>query len=94
MALNYFSRGFHIFIKTMNGQTFMLDVGSAYTVKMLKEDFQEKSGYTTNEQKLVFNGAEVEDGRTMSSYNIQKESTLHLILKLQGIVLIANLLRV
>ena len=70
----------------------MLDVGSAYTVKMLKEDFQEKSGYTTNEQKLVFNGAEVEDGRTMSSYNIQKESTLHLILKLQGIVLIANLL--
>ena len=70
----------------------MLEVGSAYTVKMLKEDFQEKSGYAVNQQKLAFNGAELNDGRTLSSYNIQKESTLHLILKLQGIVAIANLL--
>ena len=77
-------RSFDIYIKTLTGKTWTVEVSEGDTAGDVKEKIEDIEGIPLNQQRLIFAGKQLEDNRTFSDYNIRNNSTIHMVMRLSG----------
>ena len=75
---------FQIFVKSISGQTRTVEVLGTDTVRSIKQKISEKEGISADQQRLIFAGKNLEDDKQIQDYNLGKDSTIHLVLRVQG----------
>ncbi len=73
-----------IFVKNLSGKTIAFDVELSDTIQSVKEKVTQRDGIPVEQQRLIYSGKQLENAKTLSEYDIQKDGTLHLVLRILG----------